>query len=405
MTWTARSLLPTFAAFVFTSASSHGLGIRLQNQDPVAVARGNAFTATADNPSALYYNPAGITQLTGDNLQVGAYGIEFNVEHRAPETGQFSDTPDRWQGVPQLFYTRSVAQGRAAMGFGVYSPYGLSSEWPDGSPFRSLATKNKLVYITLNPVVAVKLTDTLSVAGGLTINYGQANLKRGIIAPKDEFRVDGEGWSYGFNAGILWQPTPQHSFGVNYRSRSHMNFEGDSFIKSTTPFFFPSSRQRASFELDFPQHIVAGYSFRPNKDWNFEFNLDWTDWDDIGELRIRQPSGDLPLIFDWRSSFVYKFGATRYLPRGFAVSAGYFYAESSTPDDNFNPAIADIDLHIFSAGFSYRSDRWSAGVAYQFGYGPETTVNGSAFSAAGQNADGRYTFVGHGIELAVGYHF
>lgn len=36
-------------------------GFRLADQDAFATARGEAFVATADNPSAVYYNPAGIT--------------------------------------------------------------------------------------------------------------------------------------------------------------------------------------------------------------------------------------------------------------------------------------------------------------------------------------------------------
>src|SRR6185295_9781778 len=48
-----------------------GIGSRIPNQDAAAIARGTAFAATADNPSALYYNPAGITQLEGHHLQLG----------------------------------------------------------------------------------------------------------------------------------------------------------------------------------------------------------------------------------------------------------------------------------------------------------------------------------------------
>ena len=40
-------------------------GFRLPDQDAFATARGEAFVATADNPSAIYYNPAGITQIRG----------------------------------------------------------------------------------------------------------------------------------------------------------------------------------------------------------------------------------------------------------------------------------------------------------------------------------------------------
>lgn len=399
-------LLLAIASFLAASPPAvQALGIRILHQDPDATARGEAFTATADKPSAIYYNPAGITQLEGDNLQLGAYGIAINVDHRAPGTRQFSDTPDRFQSIAQLFYTRTLAMARATVGFGVYSPYGLGTEWPDESPFRSYATKSKLVYLCLNPVAAIKLTDSLSLAGGFTANYGHADLRRGVLVPGDEFRFDGNGWSYGFTAGILWQPANEHSFGITYRSRSIMDFDGSVRVNSRTPFLFPSSREHASLEFDFPQHIMFGYSYRPAPGWNFEADVDWTDWQDVGTLHIRKDSGDLFQTFDWRSRFTYKVGATHAFSNRLALSAGYFYGESATPDRNFNPSVPNLTLHVFSIGGSYRSESWDIGLTYNVGYGPKRTVTGSTPTAVGESADGDYTFIGHGLSFAVSRRF
>src|SRR5205085_7298167 len=65
-----RILLP--ALFALLPLAAFGLGSRIPNQDAAAIARGNAFVATADNPTAMYYNPAGISQLDGQNFQVGS---------------------------------------------------------------------------------------------------------------------------------------------------------------------------------------------------------------------------------------------------------------------------------------------------------------------------------------------
>ena len=66
------------------TASVCALGIRIPNQDAEANARGNAFVATADNPSAIYYNPAGITQLKGHMLQGGVLNhIGLNYEYES----------------------------------------------------------------------------------------------------------------------------------------------------------------------------------------------------------------------------------------------------------------------------------------------------------------------------------
>ena len=84
-----------------------GLGIRLADQDPQATARGNAFAATADNPSALYYNPAGITQLEGHHISLGLYGITYEARYTSAATGARSFTKDKPQLLPQLYYVFS----------------------------------------------------------------------------------------------------------------------------------------------------------------------------------------------------------------------------------------------------------------------------------------------------------
>src|SRR6187402_2768505 len=72
------------------------VGFRLPNQDPEAIARGNAFAATADNASAIYYNPAGITQLEGVNLRAGIYLVSGGVEYTSP-TGEKAKVDDAFQ--------------------------------------------------------------------------------------------------------------------------------------------------------------------------------------------------------------------------------------------------------------------------------------------------------------------
>lgn len=392
-------------ALLAASEAAHGLGIRIRHHDPTGVARGGAFIATADNPSAIYYNPAGITQLDGAQVQAGLYGITFDVENFSAADGRDYDTVSKSVAVPQGFLTYRLPETRFSFGVGVYAPYGFGTHWHDETPFRTHATKNELVYLTINPVAAVQVTESLSLAAGLTINYGETDLRRGILVPGDEFRFQGDGIGYGFNLGLLWQPHPQHSFGVTYRSATKIDFEGDVEITSKTPLFFPSSKEDANTEFDFPQHVMFGYSFRPAKGWNFEIGADWTDWNDVGELVIEQESGDLVETFNWRSNWTLMGGATYTMASGLALSAGYFYSPSVSPDANFKVAVPDLDLHVWSAGVDYRTERWRVAVAYNFGYGPETTVVDSALSPAGETADGKYSFIGHGISLAVGCTF
>jgi len=87
-----------------TSTVLHANGFDLPDQDAFAVGRGMAFVATADNPSAIYYNPAGISQLDGHHLRGGVYGLHLGVEYDSP-AGRSFDNENPWHAVPQVFYT------------------------------------------------------------------------------------------------------------------------------------------------------------------------------------------------------------------------------------------------------------------------------------------------------------
>jgi len=120
------------AAVVFAPTALMALGFRIPNQDAAAIARANAFVATADNPSALYYNPAGITQLEGHQVQFGMHALSVNSTFVSP-TGARSKTKGTFQPVPQLYYTYNPKNHPLAYGIGVYAPYGLAIRWPEAN--------------------------------------------------------------------------------------------------------------------------------------------------------------------------------------------------------------------------------------------------------------------------------
>src|SRR5688572_30322522 len=212
--WKTAALLAALCAFAFDAAA---VGFRLPNQDPEAIARGNAFAATADNASAIYYNPAGITQLEGFNLRAGVYLVSGGIEYTSP-TGVKAEVDDAFQPVPQVYATWSPKDSDFTFGLGVYAPYGLSIDWGSDAPFRNIAQEGEVQYICFNPVIAWQICPDLSFAIGPTINYSKAEFKRGLgFFPGDYFKFDGDGMGYGFNAGLLWRPTEKWSFGLNYR--------------------------------------------------------------------------------------------------------------------------------------------------------------------------------------------
>jgi long-chain fatty acid transport protein len=385
-------------------AAAYGLGLRVPDQDAMATARGNAFVATADNPAAIYYNPAGLTDLSGFKVRTGGYGIWLG-SHYSARNGAETDSQNGFQGLPNVFYSYKPSQLPLAFGLGVYSPYGLGMKWPENSSFRTLVMQGRIAYFTAHPVVAWQILPTLSVAAGPTLNYSELDLRQGILVSGDQLRLQGHDFDEGFTAGLLWRPHEKHSFGVNYRSATTLNYRGHLNTTLVVPVARATS-EAAAVRFNYPQNIVLGWSFRPTPAWNLEFNVDWTDWDTLDTLTLSKASGNLYLPYNWQSSFLYEWGVTRYLGQHYSVSAGYIFSGNSIPARNFSPAVPDSDRHLFSVGFGYRGRRWSWDAAYQFAYGPTRDISGSvSASMIGQSADGRYEYLSHALSLSLGYAF
>ena len=395
-----------FLVFSLTVAllpgSVFGLGIALPDQDAFATARGNAFVATADDPAAVFYNPAGISQLEGMNMSFGAFGFVYGSPFKGDGTSINSKT--QLEVLPQVFSSVSIPKYHLTLGLGTYSPYGLRYEWPASAPFVGAGETGQINYYTVNPVIAYQICSTLSIAAGPTLNYSEADLKEYpsvVLGPGypalsfvNHFR--GRDIDVGYNGGILWHPWVQHSFGVTYRSATDMNYEGHATIPPTST----STSAQANFH--FPQTVDFGYSFRPTEKWNIEADAVWSDWSTLKTVTVNPlgPSGDV-LPFNWKPSWMLDFGVTRYLGEGWRLSAGYMYSMNTVPSANFNPLVPDSDRDIFSVGVGKKYKRFSWDAAYQLAWGPPRSVSGDSFPPA----NGSYEFLSNALTINFGYRF
>ena len=396
-------------------------GLRLVSQDGLASARAEAFVATADNPSAIYYNPAGTTQLDGDQLRGGVYGIYLDPTYRPPNGVNTYHIENKLAAAPNFFCTHSQENSLLSFGLGIYAPFGGSVRWPENTGFRAVALQSLLQYVTINPVLALRVAPNFSIGAGVMVNYANLELEQGIRPdqlppplPTDFFRFKGDGWSVGYNVGLLWQPHEKVSIGASFRSSASVTLNGQTEVEMF-PVIPTLYRSAAQADYSFPLTAVVGISYRPTPKWNLEFDADYTDWSSFGTITIRQatPNNNVQpnpaFTLDWQASWMYEFGVTRHFDNGWHMSAGYLFNENSVPDAHYTPLAADLDRHFFSVGAGRKGKRLDFDVVYQFGYGPAHTVTGSTPSTvgqiAGQTADGTYEFTSHAVLLTVGFRF
>jgi long-chain fatty acid transport protein len=415
------TILLAVLAFSLMPLVALGNGLRLPSQDAFATARGEAFVATADNPSAIYYNPAGLTQLDGNNLRSGIYGLYYDPTYQPPanarNAGNTYHVKKQFAAAPQFFISSSLKEIPVSAGLGVYAPYGGGISWPSDTGFRAVGTQSSLTYIRINPVVAVKLGEKFSIGAGVMLDYANIDLQQGLSNSRqiNYFRFNGNGYSVGYNVGLLWHPVEQISLGATFRSQTSFTMNGNTDVENQP--IVPATTLPAHADFTFPLTAVVGLSYRPTAKWNLEFDADYTDWSSMGTVTINEETTKqwnyptVPVRLDWQASWMYEFGVTRYFDNGWHASAGYTFDQNSVPNTYYTPLVADLDRHFFSLGAGRNGKRFDFDITYQLGFGPDHTVTGSKPSSTpgyfntNQNADGTYAFFSQAVMVAVGVHF
>ncbi len=413
----ARLAAVLFFGLVAGPSRVFGIGFALPDQDALATARGNAFVATANNPSAIFYNPAGISQLDGFNASIGGYGFRWSDFYSGAAGSEYSKTA--WSAAPQVFSTYTLSNYHLSFGLGFYSPYGLRSmPWPAQvgfpfflPPYLPSGQSGRLDYFTGAGMVAWQIGPTLSVAAGPTLNYSSINLQNVVpayvplppgVGLADSFH--GDAIAAGYTAGLFFQAADHHFLGLTYRSATEMNYHGNA---TTGQADFPEIGRNTSASADFhfPETLAFGYSYRPSDKWNFEADINWTDWSALMNVPF-VASPHLPSIdaldSNWKPSWMLDFGATRYFAHGWRISGGYTYSEQSASDANYQPWVPDSDRHIFSLGVGKGVGRFSWDAAYQLAWGPALSVGNNVMTGV---AGGKYEFLGQALTLNLGYHF
>jgi long-chain fatty acid transport protein len=376
-----------FSAWAVTAAPVFANGFYIPVQAPEATGRGNAWLATADTASAVYYNAAGLTQLESTEWVLGAYSVRLGIEMESDLNGQTYKNDASWALLPQVYAGVPISD-RLVAGFGINTPFGLATDWGSNTIFRQLAIETELTYATGWAVLGYKLSDTLSIGGGLGVHHADLMMKQGIVfGQSDSFKFNGNSEALSWTLSALWKPLEQHSFGAVFRSKTDFLLKGDA-ENSYVP-----GDVNASMDLITPATAAVGYAYKPCAEWTLEANLEWVNWEELNTLTLSQDGGaDISVPFNWKSNFIYSLGATRFFENGWNASAGYNYIENSQPDGSFNPGVSDADRHWINVGVGrqYESFKWN--FAYQYAFS-DRDVSGSP----GTLADGTFKSRFHGL--------
>lgn len=398
-----RVILPLLLVIALPCSLS-AQAFRNPPQDAKAAGMGNAFTAQADNASAVYYNPAGIAFLDSPLSTTANLSI---IDPKYRNTTQKFRTSDEEFFVPDGFIATNLLNKYLSFGYGAFSEFGLGNSYDKTSPAAPLGFGNKLKTLDNRFVWALrppKPMDQMAVGGGFDLLYGQTITKNytdfGLFTqgmPTGEIgrtKFSADGHAFGWNLGGLFKCKKYHSFGITYASQMDINEKGHLKLSglpaSISP--VPELSIPATSKFVLPMRLTSGYNFKPVDWFKFNFDVTWLKYSKFKDVNITvdDPFGLVPdqaINFDFHDSWVYALGAELGPFKGFALRSGWSHIQTPVPSHAFNTMIPDSDRNVWSIGAGYKYKNLSLDLCYAIvvlsprvinndvGY-PFTSVNG-----------------------------
>jgi long-chain fatty acid transport protein len=377
-------LLLIFGPVAFPGQSWAG-SFRIFDQSASAAGQASAFTAQADDASAVYYNPAGMTQLHGVQISAGTtlIGGDFSFRNAGGATasgdlrGSVALPP-----ASNIYVTANLKDlgvgsiDGLVVGIAAFNPFGTITRWPDSSPFATATTKAAFELIDIRPSVAFRPHRDLAIGIGADIYtfsglYGEGQVERqfrwagGLGIPAGTgMELTGHDTAAGFNVSLLYSPIrnedglPLVNIGLIYRSQATLHLDGQLFANGTH-----IADARSTFVV--PQVFTGGIALWPvrNKarEWKLELDVDYTGWRSVRNLDTTLSNGiAIAQPANWNSGYTimvgteYKWLKPEPLPDwDIALRAGYWHSQKAIPDLTFNPAIPDSDQHAIATGLGF----------------------------------------------------
>ena len=367
--FTAVSAAVTAALTVFAgNAIAGGFAIGVQSGS----ATGNAVAggaAVAEDASVVFSNPAGMMHLANPRqvtTTLHVFKPSFKFQNTgstgvfaAPGTGEGGDGGD-WAFVPNAFGTYDI-NPRLRVGMAINVPFGLTTSYDQGSRLQLTARKSKIETINLNPAIAFKVNDMVSVGAGVNVQKIKAELSSfSGVAALGNANLNADDVGFGFNLGVTFQPMASTRFGASYRSSIKYELEGD--VRFTGPGGGPFGGDVRG-DLRVPEMASFSVLHTLNPQWELLGDITWTGWDRLQQLVVTRTTASAggaagtnftTLAFGWKDTWRYSIGANYRVNDQVKLRAGLAYDETPTNDATRTPRLPDQDRKWVAIGVQYK---------------------------------------------------
>ena len=437
------SLVAVLAAGGF-SGSANAAGFALIEQS--ASGLGNAYAggaAAIDDASVQFFNPAALTEVAGTQTSIAGHYImpRSNLSNASatrvtlgnvPYTGTIDDAGVKGF-VPNFYYSRDI-NTNLKFGLGINVPFGLSTEYDETSIARYHGLKSAVESVNINPALAFKLNDRLSLGAGVSAQYLKAELTTAVDSASaclvaqalgqvpagtcsavglgttpanqsvDSYaKVEGDDWSYGFNVGLLYKPMDAMRLGLAFRSSIKQNLQGEAtfirsaafntFLNAVSSKAFTTTADSADIELPASISLSMAHGFSPQIE--ILGDITWTEWSKFHELRVTFANPAQPAAVtteNWDNTFRYSVGMSYKLNDRMKLRTGLALDKSPIPDpQQRTPRIPDNDRTWLAFGLTHTS---SSNLSFDLGYAhlfvKDSTIDNTTEGSIKYNLKGSY---------------
>ena len=370
MALAAICVLPSFAPA--NGFNLNGLGSRAQGM-------GGAFVSIANDFSAVFWNPAGAA-----GFRAETFGFSLaDVVPRATlglDLGQVPENPPFEAKTATSHYLNFLAgyykpvSSNVVLGVGIGTPSSQGMMW-NGSDLSVLTNGNaydlssRLYVFSFSPMVAVKLSEWVSIGAAINVHIGTFSLKMPAgtssfpisIDPVDlgQYEENMTGWGFGATFGLLVKPADALGIGLTVRTPSTITFDGSARMSNMTLFMLPGSSDLRR-KIISPLSIAGGVSFQASERLLLSADVQWTQWSKLDVIRttfmdpvwaqLTSLEGRDVRVLDWKDATQIRFGAEYAVNSSTAVRIGYTYDPAPGPDATLDILMPTFANNAFAVG-------------------------------------------------------
>jgi len=347
-----RAVLLAAVLVVGFAAQGFAAGFALYEWSNRGNGMAGAMTALADDPSAIAYNPAGITQLEGTHAMVGSSFVAPSAEVNMG--GETYKTKNKVYTIPHAYFTQQI-NDQLWVGIGEYSRFGVGTNYDHDWAGANNVYKAVMKSFSIAPVMAVKVTDNWSVAGGM--DFMRAAFEQKKMNPAlGDIHIKAEGWTVGWNLSTRYEFNDQWSVGLVYRGEQKMVGRGTQSNSNGVPY-----GSLTTMVANLPSSITAGIAYKPTEDLRFDFDVIRTHWSSYDSIEYNYDGGtdSVTSVKNYNDAMRYALGVEYDLTDAHVLRAGFVYDESPIEEGREDFMLPTSDRYIYSLGYGYKHGDWT----------------------------------------------